>query len=100
MMIFAVTATTMTVPFLCVKMLLRDFNMQSGLSSGFSAFWVVFAKATFGKIKSTGFSQPGQKLIVRCHSFFKEVIICSLVVVSLPKYHEVLLIHWSEKQCN
>jgi hypothetical protein len=36
MMIFAVFATTMTVPFLRVKMLLRDFSLQSGLSSGFS----------------------------------------------------------------
>jgi hypothetical protein len=50
-------------------MLLRDFNTQSGLPSGFSGFWVVFgwflggfwvvfAKTTFGKIKSSGFSQP------------------------------------------
>jgi hypothetical protein len=38
MMIFAVTATTTTVPFLRDKILLRDFNTQSGLSSGFGWF--------------------------------------------------------------
>ena len=40
--IFAVTATTTTVPSLRGKTLLRDFNTQSGFSSGFSGFWVVF----------------------------------------------------------
>jgi hypothetical protein len=40
--IFCVTATTMMVPFLRGKTLLRDFNTQSGFSSGFSGFWVVF----------------------------------------------------------
>ena len=40
--IFAVTVTTMTVPFLHGKTLLRDFNTQSGFSSGFSGFSVVF----------------------------------------------------------
>ena len=36
--IFAVTATTTTVPSLRGKTLLRDFNTQSGFSSDFSGF--------------------------------------------------------------
>jgi hypothetical protein len=58
MMIFAVIATTTTVPLLRVEMLVSDFNARSGLSSGFSGFWEVFAKTTFGKIKSSGFPNP------------------------------------------
>jgi hypothetical protein len=58
MMVFAVTATTTAVPFLRVKMLLRDFNTQSGLSSGFSGFSVVFAKPLSAKEKEVFFPHP------------------------------------------
>ena len=49
MMIFAVIATTTTVPLLRVEMLVSDFNARSGLSSGFSGFWEVFAKPLSAK---------------------------------------------------
>ncbi len=41
MIIFAVTSTTTTVPFLRVMLLLRYFKTRCGLSSGFSCFWVI-----------------------------------------------------------